>query len=583
MRRTQMKPYTRVGFVVLAFIVVLGVIWVVAGIAERSSRERLDRVNRPITTNFGTITELRDAFARSRSTLSLSMFAPPAERGRLIAGATGDNTAAQKTLERYLASPLVLPDERELRDMLSASYDTALGRGTTLGLLIANPETSLGDPVVQADIYAAYLAFANNDRVVMQIIDGYQALQAREIALADKGVNDARRLGFGMGTVGIALLIGFSVLMFRSARREYREQRAHEAERAGEIYRTEFETRLQRALDLAENEDEVYPVVGEALASTTEGAGYSELLLADSSRAHFRVVAATEPHSSAGCPVSSPDECPAARRGQPIVFTNSDALDACRHLRNRADGACSALCDPVRIAGGTLGVVHTTGPVNEPPDTEVAQLIDLVTRKTAERIGMLRAFAQAETQARTDALTGLLNRRSLESEAQRALVEGSRYVVAYGDLDLFKQVNDVHGHAAGDRALRVVARALRDSVRPSDLVARYGGEEFVIVLPDCDTVTATEVVERVRERFLRYLEAAAAPRVTVSFGIASGDRLADFDDVLAHADEALLAAKAAGRDRVIISGDELATVRPRPVDAVADADVDTDPGHAARS
>ena len=91
---------------------------------------------------------------------------------------------------------------------------------------------------------------------------------------------------------------------------------------------------------------------------------------------------------------------------------------------------------------------------------------------------MLRAFSKSEVQAHTDPLTGLMNRRSLEVQV-RALTEEDRpYIVAYGDLDHFKQLNDVYGHDAGDRALRLFARVAH-SLRPNTS-ARYGGEEFVV-------------------------------------------------------------------------------------------------------
>ena len=129
--------------------------------------------------------------------------------------------------------------------------------------------------------------------------------------------------------------------------------------------------------------------------------------------------------------------------------------------------------------------------------------------------------------------------------------DATPYALAYGDLDHFKILNDTHGHEAGDQALRLFARVLRDSVRPDDITARYGGEEFVIVLPDCTAETATKVLERLREQLALTLTSGRVPAFTVSFGVASSTDADTFDEVVAIADHALLTAKANGRNRTV--------------------------------
>ncbi len=188
------------------------------------------------------------------------------------------------------------------------------------------------------------------------------------------------------------------------------------------------------------------------------------------------------------------------------------------------------------------------------PEEQVVGKVELVARKAGERIGMLRAFTRSETQAHTDPLTGLMNRRSLESEIRALSDDGRSYVAAYGDLDHFKQLNDVYGHDAGDQALRLFARVLRDAVRPKDFTARYGGEEFVVVLPDCSVEDAFIVVDRIRERLVLAQVSASGPRFTASFGIAVSRPEQTFSQTLEVADAALLEAKASGRDRVIVAG-----------------------------
>jgi diguanylate cyclase (GGDEF)-like protein len=247
----------------------------------------------------------------------------------------------------------------------------------------------------------------------------------------------------------------------------------------------------------------------------------------------------------------APVDCPAASRGHTLVFADSRAISACPHLRNRASGDCSAACVPISIAGTTVGVTHAWGVAGTAPDRTQIGFLEIASRRTSERLSMLRAFAKSETQARNDPLTGLWNRRSLENRVHELQHEGADYSVAYGDLDRFKDLNDTHGHGTGDRALRLFSRVLRDSIRPDDLAARYGGEEFIIVLPDTDTLTARQVLERIRERLALALTSGRVPSFTVSFGLASSIDADSFDDVVALADTALLAAKGAGRNRVV--------------------------------
>ena len=117
----------------------------------------------------------------------------------------------------------------------------------------------------------------------------------------------------------------------------------------------------------------------------------------------------------------------------------------------------------------------------------------------------------------------------------------------------------MHGHDTGDRALRLFARVLRDSVRPNDIPARYGGEEFVTVLPDCSIENAVIVIERFRSRLSDALTGGTVPRFTVSFGLAASERGRTFAEIVDAADHALLRAKQDGRDRINIAGNEPAS------------------------
>jgi diguanylate cyclase (GGDEF) domain len=164
---------------------------------------------------------------------------------------------------------------------------------------------------------------------------------------------------------------------------------------------------------------------------------------------------------------------------------------------------------------------------------------------------------ELERQARTDPLTGAMNRLALAESIARELARAQRnsrpLSLLMFDLDFFKQLNDRLGHQAGDAALKNVAAATQRHLRASDLLARYGGEEFVAVLPDTDKARAVETAERLRQG----IESLGIPcgngtALTASYGAATypadGD---DFDSLVASADAALYKAKQSGRNRVV--------------------------------
>ena len=158
-------------------------------------------------------------------------------------------------------------------------------------------------------------------------------------------------------------------------------------------------------------------------------------------------------------------------------------------------------------------------------------------------------LARVEAMSRTDALTGLPNRRAwdeeLPREIERARREHTRFAVALLDLDRFKAYNDANGHPAGDELLRRAAQAWRVRVRVVDTLARYGGEEFALLLPGCPPIDGRQVLERVR--------AATPDGQTVSAGIAEWDGEESAEALIQRADDALYEAKRAGRDRSVLA------------------------------
>jgi diguanylate cyclase (GGDEF)-like protein len=174
--------------------------------------------------------------------------------------------------------------------------------------------------------------------------------------------------------------------------------------------------------------------------------------------------------------------------------------------------------------------------------------------------------------ARTDDLTGLLNRRGFHerfaADLERSRREGRPLALLLGDLDQFKQVNDRFGHHAGDSALRTVSEVLEHSTRGGDVAARIGGEEFAIIVADCDEERATALAERARGDVERAFADQPVP-LTISFGIACFPQHgATTQEILRAADRALYSAKELGRNRSAVTGaalpEEITDVLERP-------------------
>ncbi|MBI2896650.1 MAG: GGDEF domain-containing protein [Deltaproteobacteria bacterium] len=163
--------------------------------------------------------------------------------------------------------------------------------------------------------------------------------------------------------------------------------------------------------------------------------------------------------------------------------------------------------------------------------------------------------------SRTDALTGLANRRHLEErmqqEAARAARSRTSMAVLFIDLDGLREINARDGHLGGDAALCAVAESLRLTCRCTDFAARFGGDEFVVIAPDTDGTSALKLADRIRSTLLMSsLEKRhALPTASVSIGVASlvAPRPSQIRAVLAAADDALATAKARGRDRAVLA------------------------------
>jgi diguanylate cyclase (GGDEF)-like protein len=232
------------------------------------------------------------------------------------------------------------------------------------------------------------------------------------------------------------------------------------------------------------------------------------------------------------------------------------------------DGPLSLAAAPLVTSGRAGGVVVVGRPGDSLFDEDAEMTLLLLTRGAAAALETARYHDGAAELATIDGLTGLYNRRRLEDDLGAALRDaeagGRPTSVAMVDIDHFKQLNDTLGHQAGDDALRRVAATLRACLRGRDAVYRYGGEEFCVVLPDTPTADALAVAERIRASIAadESLPTSQPGRpLSVSAGVATA-LSADLTDVMRRADEALYAAKEAGRNRVVAASPGSGTAAP---------------------
>ena len=279
--------------------------------------------------------------------------------------------------------------------------------------------------------------------------------------------------------------------------------------------REQLESSVKRALSMIDTEEEALAVL--VRAGQARSHGPVTALLSDSSRAHFQ----RSGDEVAACRVESPVACPAARQGQTMLFASSDNLDTCPNLRPLDGMACGAICVPMAVEGTTIGVLHHQTAAGD-IDHDLVTELELIAGETSHRIGMVRNLGVSRTQASTDPLTGLPNRRHLEERLRSLKSANVEIALAFADLDHFKTLNDLHGHETGDRALTLFAAACRDALRKGDFVARVGGEEFVMVLPGCEEDAAREILDRLRAGPGRRLRGRRLPPLHLQLRL--GDR-----------------------------------------------------------
>lgn len=215
---------------------------------------------------------------------------------------------------------------------------------------------------------------------------------------------------------------------------------------------------------------------------------------------------------------------------------------------------------PLKHDRRVIGAIVVEGMEPGAVTREIGQRLALLAGSVHGSLEIIWEIEEVNRRARTDALTGLWNRRHfdehLKTEVARTNRSGSPCSLVLVDIDHFKQVNDTFGHDAGDAVLRQVAKALQDAVRQMDVCSRYGGEEMAILLPETGVAGASELAERLRAAIAgREMRHGSTPlQVTASFGVASfPETVAQGDALFGAADKALYAAKSAGRNCVKVA------------------------------
>lgn len=357
------------------------------------------------------------------------------------------------------------------------------------------------------------------------------------------------------------------------------------------------QTRLEGSLSQLRSESENSRLLNELQAdfqicvSATEAykvaTSYLQRVLPESSGMVFAIDSSQDamdvqdmwpaPDGAALYQVFSREDCCAVRSGRLHSHLDSPKGLDCRHFVGAVPSAY--ICLPLSALGETLGVFHISAASPELFTENRIAVIQQIGEYAALRLANLKLKEKLQHQSLRDPLTGLFNRRFLETTLEQELGRAARSSSGLGlimaDIDGFKLFNDKFGHEAGDLVLREVAALLRRSVRSEDIVCRYGGEEFLAVVPDSTLESVQERAEQMRIAVAKLQLDYAGNRlgkITASFGVSySQDGSLVSSQLLRYADEALYEAKRSGCDCVRLSESAM----PKPPASVADQEKDT--------
>ena len=329
---------------------------------------------------------------------------------------------------------------------------------------------------------------------------------------------------------------------------------------------TSLINRLSDFLQACRSEEEIFDVAARYagnLIPGTFGAIY------DLHETDLELVKVGQWGKNAGKQAFHQQECWAIRRGRPHFVGRPDSGHNCGHF-DSGTPAHGYLCVPLIAHGKVTGLIHfqfedgaldNSRQEREKARESFEQLAMTLADHIALSLANLRLRESLKDQSIRDALTGLYNRRHMEEslarEFSRAERHGQPVSLIMFDVDHFKRFNDEHGHEAGDLVLKELAAMLERSTRGEDIACRYGGEEFLVIMPGAPVDFAEKRAEELRLKVQDSLLVRQGEKrlgVTISLGVAGyPEHAADMDDALAKVDQALYAAKEAGRNKVVVA------------------------------
>jgi diguanylate cyclase (GGDEF)-like protein len=271
-------------------------------------------------------------------------------------------------------------------------------------------------------------------------------------------------------------------------------------------------------------------------------------------------------HDRSGDPVGAANEATATfrrniRAGSWTSFQAeeraSEVADRIAYRLRDVYGLRNTLAAPLQTGRLIAGAIVLSRRTNDAWPEAAARLLNSAAFEASAALARVYSHQAAESEARTDQLTQLPNRRYFDEYCRLIASRrrsSDRVAIVSIDVDHFKVLNDRYGHQTGDVVLRSIANAIQLSVREEDVPVRFGGEEFLVLLRNPSHGIALEIGERIRQnvREMDLTDAGVPDQVTVSVGVASGQFAGEaIDDIVERADRALYAAKRTGRDRVV--------------------------------
>jgi diguanylate cyclase (GGDEF)-like protein len=446
-------------------------------------------------------------------------------------------------------------------------------------LISDNPSQTRRAQDLQRDLGALETAVGNGaeepDKLVMACRNDIAILQQAETTLLHERTDISKQSSYKSFVVS-SIYLGFSlfivvllfVFLFRDAmRRRVDEENLLAAQRELEATVRKLTLRAEEAALLTSARDELQLCTTAAqayesacrnlhlLVPGTSGA----MLIINNSRRLVEMVASwgDEDQLLEGF---NPDACCGLRAGKARWRRPGQSELDCVHFAGQAPE--NYLCVPLAAHGETMGFVFVdcaTAECAALAEERTGLILELV-ELASLAIASLNLRTKLERQSIRDGLTGLFNRRYMESALERELHRSARkkkpLAVMMLDVDHFKQLNDTYGHEAGDAVLRDVAESFQRLLRTEDVICRYGGEEFVVIMPDAPEETAVQRAEMIREAVeqlrIPFRGEVIGP-LTISVGISMSERGGDdATDLIRLADAALYRAKHAGRNRVVL-------------------------------